>query len=236
MVQILLRHHVPEWADEIDFSTLREEPTQLVAKKTLQLRHPDLIWSADMVHGGRVMLLIEFQRTVERLMALRTTTYTALALEGIVGREDFRAGDPLPEFVYLVLYHGDGAWHAPTRVADLFRGSDPGRFRLVSWRKGEGAVDTVLTLRGYPEAMKLGGATTMTEMVDRFRQGLDELVQRGRDQLLHRQVTRRFGEATAGELSDLLDDLTRPEDIDKVTDALIECTTGDDFIERVRIG
>ena len=76
----------------------------------------------------------------------------------------------------------------------------------------------------------------MPEMVDRFRQGLDELVQRGRDQLLHRQVTRRFGEATAGELSDLLDELTRPEDIDKVTDALIECTTGDDFIERVRIG
>ena len=112
MVEILIRGHVPEWADEIDFATLREEPTQLVAKKTLQLRHPDLIWSADTVQGGRVMILIEFQRTAERLMALRTTTYTALTLEGIVGREDFRTGDPLPEFVYLVLYHGDGPWHA----------------------------------------------------------------------------------------------------------------------------
>ncbi|MYG34157.1 MAG: hypothetical protein F4205_01575 [Gemmatimonadetes bacterium] len=105
-------------------------------------------------------------------------------------------------------------------------------------------IDFVLTLRGYPEAMKLGGAKTMTEMVDRFRQGLDELVQRGAREgrqegqamVLRRQVTRRFGEATAGELSDLLDELTRPEDIDKVTDALIECTTGADFIERVRIG
>ena len=28
--------------------------------------------------------------------------------------------------------------------------------------------------------------------------------------VLRRQVTRRFGEATAGELSDLLDELTRP--------------------------
>ncbi|MYE16853.1 MAG: hypothetical protein F4Y07_10285 [Gemmatimonadetes bacterium] len=63
-------------------------------------------------------------------------------------------------------------------------------------------IDSVLTLRGYPEAMKLGGAKTMTEMVDRFRQGLDELVQRGAREgrqegqamVLHRQVTRRFGE------------------------------------------
>ena len=58
----------------------------------------------------------------------------------------------------------------------------------------------------------------------------------GQAMVLRRQVTRRFGEATAGELSDLLDELTRPEDVDKVTDALFECTTGDDFIERVRIG
>ena len=47
MVEILIRGHVSEWADEIDFTTLREEPTQLVSKKTLQLRHPDMIWSAD---------------------------------------------------------------------------------------------------------------------------------------------------------------------------------------------
>ena len=139
MVEILIRGHVPEWADEIDFTTLREEPTQLVAKRTLQLRHPDLIWSADTVQGGRVMFLIEFQRTAEWLMALRTTTYTALTLERIVGGEDFRTGAPLPEFVYLVLYDGDGPWNAPARVADLFRRSDPGRFRLVSWREAEGA-------------------------------------------------------------------------------------------------
>ena len=52
MAEILICGHVPEWADEIDFATLRKEPTQLVAKKTLQLRHPDLIWSADTVEGG----------------------------------------------------------------------------------------------------------------------------------------------------------------------------------------
>ena len=93
-----------------------------------------MIWSADTVNGERVLFLLEFQRTVDRLMALRTTTYTALTLEAIAAGPDFRPGDPLPEFVYLVLYHGDGPWTAPAHVADLFQRSDPGRFRLFAGR------------------------------------------------------------------------------------------------------
>ena len=118
MAEILIRRHAPEWASEVDFSTLRVESTGLVSKKTLQRRHPDMVWSADTVNGGRVLFLLEFQRTVERLMALRTTTYTALTLEGVTAGADFRPGDPLPEFVYFVLYHGDGPWTAPAHVTD----------------------------------------------------------------------------------------------------------------------
>ena len=284
MVGILIRRHVPEWADEIDFATLREEPNELVAGKTLERRYPDLIWSAETLDGGRVLFLIEFQRTAERLMALRTTTYTALALEGIVTAERFAAADALPEFVYLVLYHGDGPWNATTRVADLFRRSDPGRYRLVSW--GEAAkdaqsshdlaalvlglartlsvrdmaaqlaalrravehhgdadldafmverMDTMLELREYPEELKVRGARTMAEMVDRFQRSLDELVEKGMRQVLRRQAARRFGEETAGRLSMLLEELSDPEGIDKVSDALIECGTAEEFIERVRM-
>ena len=285
MVEILIRGHASEWASEIDFSTLRVESTGLVSKKTLQRRHPDMIWSADTVKGGRVLFLLEFQRTVERLMALRTTTYTALTLEAIAAGPDFRPGDPLPEFVYLVLYHGDHPWTAPARVADLFQRSDPSRYRLVPWREGEGddrspgdlaalvlglarhlspedmavqlaalrltvegyrdagleafmfeRVDTVLALRGYQEKLKLGGAKTMAEMVDRLQQGLDELVQKGEARVLRRQTTRRFGEGTAEQLSELLGELSSPEGIDRVTDALLECATGEEFIERVRMG
>ena len=32
MVEILIRRHAPEWATEIDFSTLREESTGLVSR------------------------------------------------------------------------------------------------------------------------------------------------------------------------------------------------------------
>ena len=101
-------------------------------------------------------------------------------------------------------------------------------------------VSTMLEVRDYPEGLTKGGGNTMAEVVDRFRQGMDELVQKGARQgearVLRRQVTRRFGEDTAGRLSRILDEPPAPEDIDRVTDALVECATGDEFIERVRMG
>ena len=292
IVGILIRDHVPEWADEIDFATLRQEPTDLVARKTLQTRFPDMIWSAGTGDGRKVLFLIEFQRKAERHMALRTTTYAALALEKIATGPDFGPGDALPEFVYLVLYHGDGPWNAPDRVIDLFQRSDPGRFRLVSWREGAGAgrplgditalvlgvarshgpadmaaqvaalrlrvaelgnasldafvverLETLLELRDYLKHLRLGGARTMDELTERFQRGLEELVQKGARQgrqqgqtmVLRRQIAHRFGEETVGRLANQLEELSGPEGIDRVTDALIECGTGDEFIERVRI-
>ena len=285
MAEILIRRHAPEWATELDFSTLRMESAGLVSKKTLQQRHPDMIWSADTVNGERVLFLLEFQRTVDRLTALRTTTYSTLALEGIAAGPDHRPGDPLPEFVYLVLYHGDGPWTAPADVADLFQRSHPRRYRLVPWKEDTGGdrspddltaqvlglarnlspeemaaqlsglwravetsgdpglaglmvrtVGTMLELRDYPERLMKGGGNTMAEVVDRFRQGMDELVRKGEVRLMRRQVTRRFGEETAGQLSRLLREPPAPEDMDRVTDALVESATGEEFIERVRMG
>ena len=155
MVEILVRRHVPEWADEIDPATLRLEPNELVSRKTLERRYPDLIWSAT-THGGEpVLFLIDFQRKAERLMALRTTTYTSLALEEIAAAEDFSARDALPEFVYLVLYHGDGPWKAPVRVTDLLQRSDPGRYRLVSWRE-EAPDDLVALVLGLARNLSVG--------------------------------------------------------------------------------
>ena len=78
----------------------------------------------------------------------------------------------------------------------------------------------------------------MAEVVDRFQQGMDELVERGARQgqagLLGRQIAHRFGQDTAERLAAHLDRLSGPEGTAEVTDALIECATGEEFIERVR--
>ena len=52
--------------------------------------------------------------------------------------------------------------------------------------------------------------------------------------VLRRQIARRFGEETAGKVSEILEALPGTDDIDRVTDALFECGTGEEFIERVR--
>ena len=98
------------------------------------------------------------------------------------------------------------------------------------------SVDTMLELRDYPARLMKGGGKAMAEVVDRFKQGMEELVQKGEVRSMRRQVTRRFGEETAGQLSRLLDKLPGPDEVDRVTDALFECATGDEFIERVRMG
>jgi len=42
-------------------------------------------------------------------------------------------------------------------------------------------------------------------------------------------------EETAGQLSELLTEVSGPEHIERLTDALLECATGDDFLDRVRM-
>ena len=101
-------------------------------------------------------------------------------------------------------------------------------------------VGTMLQLRNYTGRLKLGGAKTMDEMAERFERGLDELVERGaregRVMVLRRQIARRFGEETAGRVSGVLDGPSGPDAIDALTDALFECGTGEEFVERVGTG
>ena len=131
--------------------------------------------------------------------------------------------------------------------------------RMAVERYGEADLDaflfermyTMLELRGYTEGLTQLREKTMAELVDRFQRSLDELVQEGRRQgiqqgarqgrhegqvlLLRRQIARKFGDHTAGQLSELLDDLTGLDNIDRVTDALLECGTGEEFIDQVRM-
>ncbi|MHB8763266.1 MAG: Rpn family recombination-promoting nuclease/putative transposase, partial [Deferrisomatales bacterium] len=75
MIKDLLTGFVPEpWVGRLDFSTLRKLPASFVTDD-LRDREDDVIWRVRW--GDRwlyVYLLIEFQRTVDRLMAARIAT------------------------------------------------------------------------------------------------------------------------------------------------------------------
>ena len=137
MVELLIRAHVPEWADKLDYSTLEKMPTELISK-FLQRRYPDMIWRARTTDGETdVVFLMEVQGRPDLHMALRTANYAGLLIESIKEQGGLRPGGRLPEVVCIVLYHGNRPWNAPTRLADLFRHSPPNEYRLVSRRPAD---------------------------------------------------------------------------------------------------
>ena len=133
MVTLLIRRHVPEWADRIDYPTLQPLPTELIDEQ-LRRRYPDMTWRVRTSDGSTdLVLLLEFQGRPERHMALRTTIYSCLAAQSLIQHDkELRQGDRELAVVALVLHHGDRRWNAATRLSDLFRDSAPDVYRVVA--------------------------------------------------------------------------------------------------------
>ena len=71
-----------------------------------------------------------------------------------------------------------------------------------------------------------------------LQKGIEKGIERGRvegeRELVHRLVTRRFGPRTADQLLPLLDQLSEPEPIAAVADAVVESETAEEFLGRVK--
>jgi hypothetical protein len=64
-------------------------------------------------------LLIEFQSSVDKYMALRMMVYTGLLYQDLIKRGDVLEDGRLPPILPIVLYNGSQRWTAATEVADL---------------------------------------------------------------------------------------------------------------------
>jgi hypothetical protein len=89
-----------------------------------------MVWRSRATGNDQLYVLLEFQSTVERLMALRVLTYVGLLYQDLekAGRLSRRQ---LPSILPIVLYCGDRKWNAPTSLRALSRTrvSFPNRFR-----------------------------------------------------------------------------------------------------------
>ena len=82
----------------------------------------------------------------------------------------------------------------------------------------------------------------MGSVMTAFERGLEEMVSRGRVEgiehgralMLRQMAARKFGSETSDELSRLLARLSDPEHVDQVAIAILECSSSEDFIARVR--
>ena len=104
----------------LDLSTLERLPTSFVTEHLGQ-RHADMLWRirASDETWLYLLVLIEFQSTVDRRMALRMMDYTVRVLQGL-GKDDLGAGGEYPPILPIVIYSGERRWTAATDVRQMF--------------------------------------------------------------------------------------------------------------------
>lgn len=122
MVEDLIKGFVREdWVEDLDFSSLEKLPTSFFNNKKGEHRESDVLWRLRWGKGPwlYVYILLEFQSTVDRYMAVRMLTYVGLLYQDLIRRKLVGPDGRLPPVLPVVLYNGDAAWGAARDVASL---------------------------------------------------------------------------------------------------------------------
>ena len=121
MVEDLLRGFAArDWSAELDLASLTPLPASYVSHD-LRQRHGDLVWRVRFKDDRwlYVVLLLEFQSAVDRSMAVRMLTYTALLYQKLIADGVLRGRSALPPVLPVVIYNGQRPWTAPMDIAEL---------------------------------------------------------------------------------------------------------------------
>ena len=108
------------WSDALDFDTLTPLPAAFVGED-LRQRHGDLVWRVrfrgdDWLY---LVLLLEFQATVDPAMAVRMQAYSVMLQQRMIADGVLGEHGALPPVLPVVLYNGRRRWTAPAEAADL---------------------------------------------------------------------------------------------------------------------
>ena len=122
MVESLLRDFVTEdFVRDLDFSSMELMPTEYV-HDDLSRGFSDVVWKIRWKNGSAcyVVLVLEFQRAQDYLMALRIVAYTAELFLKLCRSGAIRQGELLPPVLPVVVYNGNGKWRANREVSEMF--------------------------------------------------------------------------------------------------------------------
>jgi hypothetical protein len=121
MVAELLREFVAgPWLDDLDLDGMERLNAKFHAE-TSERRDGDMIWRIPRRGGGDayLVLLLEFQSTSDRWMALRALVYVGLLWQHLVAEKRLPPDGRLPPVLPVVLYNGDRRWAAPLALNEL---------------------------------------------------------------------------------------------------------------------
>jgi predicted transposase/invertase (TIGR01784 family) len=152
-----------EWVQELDFDRCQRIEKSFVAEHYKETES-DLIYQVPFRNRAGAMyiyMLIEFQSTVPRFMAVRVLDYIAnFYLDYLIAHEKV---DKLPPVFPMVLYNGDRRWTAPLSIADLIEGYPPlGKhglnFEYFKLAENEYGRETLLAIRNIVSTLFLAEA------------------------------------------------------------------------------
>ena len=206
------------WSGVLDFATLTPLPASYVSRD-LRQRHGDLVWRVRF-HDERwlyLVLLLEFQAGVDRAMAVRMLTYTALLYQRLIGEGVLREHDALPPVLPIVIYNGRRRWNAPADVSELIASGgaalaryQPSQryFLLDEGRVGDGdlpggnLVSALIELETNHDRGRL--PELLGSLIELLReQGDEELTRAFRAWVAQVVLPRRFRGAESGSLPQL---------------------------------
>ena len=162
MVRDLLTGFVQgEWLNNADFSTLtRVNGSYVTQSDKLAQRHDDLVWKIRINDRWLyVYLLLEFQSSIDPLMALRMMVYVGLLYQDLAKRKEFAADGKLPPVLPIVLYNGAPRWTAPMLMEELVTRPPAGlesyvpRCRYLLLDEGQYGADVLNPLRNLVAAL-----------------------------------------------------------------------------------
>ena len=150
-----------EWLNNADFSTLtRVNGSYVTQSDQLAQRHDDLVWKIRINDRWLyVYLLLEFQSSIDPLMALRMMVYVGLLYQDLAKRKEFAADGKLPPVLPIVLYNGVPRWTASVLMEKLVTTPPAGlesyvpRCRYLLLDEGQYGADVLNPLRNVVAAL-----------------------------------------------------------------------------------
>lgn len=121
MVAQLLTGFVEEdWVEDLDLEAMTRLNADFIGRHGKR-RNADMIWRIPRKSGGEayLLLMLEFQSTQDRWMALRIMVYAGLLWQHLIDSQSLTPDGRLPPVFPVVLYNGDPEWNAPLSVAEL---------------------------------------------------------------------------------------------------------------------
>ncbi len=154
-----------EWVQRMDFASLERLPTENV-DKSLRATTSDMLWRLRVRDRDgtprwlHIIVLLEFQSTVDWFMALRVQRYaTAVYTSPELAGGKLKAGERLPPLLAVVLYTGRRDWSAPLSLAGLLheRAKPAGEQERLRQRLFCGERYELIDINQYELESLLGG-------------------------------------------------------------------------------